>query len=39
MHGPDHRLSLEDVAPEVLELVVDAWRLRVADTGAAALPG
>jgi UDPglucose--hexose-1-phosphate uridylyltransferase len=28
VHGPEHRLSLEDVAPRVLELVVDAWRKR-----------
>jgi UDPglucose--hexose-1-phosphate uridylyltransferase len=31
VHGPEHRLSLEDVAPEVLELVVEAWRLRAAE--------
>jgi UDPglucose--hexose-1-phosphate uridylyltransferase len=30
VHGPPHALSLEDVAPAVLELVVEAWRLRVA---------
>jgi UDPglucose--hexose-1-phosphate uridylyltransferase len=28
VHGPQHALSLEDVAPEVLELVVGAWRRR-----------
>jgi UDPglucose--hexose-1-phosphate uridylyltransferase len=28
VHGPRHARSLEDVAPEVLELVVGAWRSR-----------